>query len=80
MTFLAFLLCGSVPLLPFVFGAPNSIWASTVMTGITFFSIGSMRSRWSPSPWWRAGLETFFIGITAAAMAYLVGLILGGLV
>jgi VIT1/CCC1 family predicted Fe2+/Mn2+ transporter len=39
-----------------------------------------MRSRWSPSPWWRAGLETFFIGITAAAMAYLVGLVLGDLV
>jgi vacuolar iron transporter family protein len=79
-TFLAFLLCGSVPLLPFVFGAPDSIWASTLMTGVTFFSIGSMRSHWSPSPWWRAGLETFAIGITAAAMAYLVGLVLGGLV
>ena len=80
MTFLAFLLCGSVPLLPFVFGTPDSIGASTVMTGITFFSIGSMRSRWSPSPWWRPGLETFFIGITAAAMAYLVGLVLSSLV
>jgi VIT1/CCC1 family predicted Fe2+/Mn2+ transporter len=80
MTFLAFLLCGSIPLLPFVFGAPDSIWASTLMTGVTFFSIGSLRSRWSPSPWWRAGLQTFAIGITAAAMAYLVGLILGRLV
>ena len=42
-TFLAFLLCGSIPLLPFVLGAPASIWASTVMTGITFFSIGFER-------------------------------------
>jgi hypothetical protein len=25
------------------------------MTGATFFSIGSRRSRWSPSAWWRAG-------------------------
>jgi VIT1/CCC1 family predicted Fe2+/Mn2+ transporter len=80
MTFLAFLLCGSIPLLPFVFGAPDSIWVSTLMTGFTFYSIGSLRSYWSPAPWWRAGLETFLIGITAAAMAYLVGVILGGLV
>jgi VIT1/CCC1 family predicted Fe2+/Mn2+ transporter len=78
-TFLAFLLCGSIPLLPFVLGAPASIWASTVMTGITFFSIGSLRSRWSPAPWWRTGMETFLIGITAASVAYLVGVILAGL-
>jgi VIT1/CCC1 family predicted Fe2+/Mn2+ transporter len=80
MTFLAFLLCGSIPLLPFVFGAPASISVSTVMTGTTFFLIGSLRSRWSHAPWWCAGLETFLIGVTAAAMAYLVGVILGGLV
>jgi hypothetical protein len=29
---------------------------------------------------WRAGLETFLIGITAAFVAYLVGVILSGLV
>jgi|SRR6266511_3093111 len=80
MTFLAFVVCGSIPLLPFVLGAPASIWASSLMTGFTFFSIGSFRSYWSPVPWWRAGIETFLIGITAAAMAYLVGVILGGLV
>ena len=80
LTFLAFLLCGSIPLLPFVIGVPASIWASTAMTGVTFFSIGSLRSYWSPAPWWRAGTETFLIGITAAAMAYLVGVIVAGLV
>jgi vacuolar iron transporter family protein len=79
LTFLAFIVCGSIPLLPFITGAPASIWASTAMTGFTFFSIGSLRSYWSPAPWWRAGMETFLIGITAAAIAYLVGVILGGL-
>ena len=80
MTFLAFLLCGAIPLLPFVAGAPASLWTSTVMTGATFFSIGSLRSRWSPSSWWRAGIETLLIGITAAFLAYLVGVLLSGLV
>jgi VIT1/CCC1 family predicted Fe2+/Mn2+ transporter len=50
------------------------------MTGLTFFSIGSLRSRWSPAPWWRAGLETFAIGMCAAGLAYMVGVILGGLI
>jgi VIT1/CCC1 family predicted Fe2+/Mn2+ transporter len=50
------------------------------MTGVTFFAIGSLRSRWSPSPWWRAGLETFLIGIIAAAVAYGVGVAVAALV
>jgi VIT1/CCC1 family predicted Fe2+/Mn2+ transporter len=78
-TFLAFLACGSIPLVPFVVGLPATVEASTVMTGLTFLSIGSMRSRWSPAPWWRTGLETFAICISAAAMAYVVGVILARL-
>ena len=35
----------------------------------------SLRGRLSPSPWWRAGIETFLIGITAA-----LGVLLSGLV
>ncbi len=80
MTFFAFLLCGAIPLLPFVAGLPNSIWTSTLMTGLTFFSIGSLRSRWSPAPWWQAGLETFSIGIAAAGIAYLAGAAVAALV
>jgi VIT1/CCC1 family predicted Fe2+/Mn2+ transporter len=53
---------------------------SVVMTGLTFFAIGSFRSYWSPSPWWRAGLETFAIGMLAAGVAYGVGYLLRGLV
>jgi VIT1/CCC1 family predicted Fe2+/Mn2+ transporter len=78
-TFLAFVVCGSVPLAPFVLGAPASIAISTALTGLTFFLIGSMRSRWSPMPWWRAGLETFTIGIVAAGVAYLTGVLLGSI-
>ena len=80
LTFLAFIVCGSIPLVPFVFGLPATIEASTIMTGMTFFSIGSLRSRWSPAPWWRAGLETFAIGMSAAIIAYAVGVLLGGII
>ena len=79
-TFVAFVLCGSVPLLPYVLMLAEPELPSTVMTGVTFFAIGSLRSRWSPTPWWRAGLETLAIGMLAAGVAYLVGDFLKGLV
>lgn len=72
-TFVAFLLCGSVPLLPFLAEIPNPFVVAMAMTGVVFFLIGAMKSRWAAAPWWRSGLETFFIGGLAAALAYFVG-------
>jgi VIT1/CCC1 family predicted Fe2+/Mn2+ transporter len=80
MTFIAFVLCGSIPLLPYAVMLKEPVLPSTVMTGLTFFGIGSLRSLWSPTPWWRAGLETFAIGMVAAGVAYVVGVLLKGLV
>jgi VIT1/CCC1 family predicted Fe2+/Mn2+ transporter len=59
---------------------PATFEASTLMTGMTFFFIGSLRSRWSPAPWWSAGLETFAIGMSAAIIAYAVGVLLGDVI
>lgn len=72
-TFIAFVACGSVPLLPYVAGLASPEWTSAVMTGAVFFAIGSLRSRWSPKSWWRAGLETLLIGMAAASVAYVIG-------
>ena len=80
VTFLAFVLCGSVPILAYLLGLSHPLPLATAMTGATFFAIGSLRSRWSPTPWWRAGLETFVIGMAAAGVAYVVGYLLQGLV
>ena len=80
MTFIAFVLCGSVPIIPYALGSAEPIWPATIMTGLTFFGIGSLRSYWSPTPWWKAGMETFAIGMAAAGVAYVVGALLRGLV
>jgi VIT1/CCC1 family predicted Fe2+/Mn2+ transporter len=79
-TFLAFVLCGSVPILAYLLGLDNPLPVATAMTGATFFAIGSLRSRWSLTPWWRAGLETFAIGMAAAGVAFIVGYLLQGLI
>jgi VIT1/CCC1 family predicted Fe2+/Mn2+ transporter len=72
-TFAAFVLCGAIPLLPFLLGAPASFEVAIVMTALVFFLIGSTKSRWSPVSWWRSGTETLAIGLGAAALAFLVG-------
>lgn len=80
MTFIAFVLCGSVPLLPYAAMLEEPALPATIMTATTFFGIGSLRSHWSPAPWWRAGLGTLAIGMLAASAAYVVGGLLKGLV
>ena len=79
-TFLAFVLCGSVPILAYLLGLSHPLPVAMAMTGATFFAIGSLRSRWSPTPWWRAGLETLVIGMAAAGVAFVVGYLLQGLI
>lgn len=77
-TFVAFLLCGVVPLLPFLLGFSDPFMLSTAATAVTFFSIGALKSRWSLVSWWRSGLETLAIGASAAAIAYGAGFFLRG--
>lgn len=70
-TYAAFLVCGLVPLLPYLVGLGFA--ASAVVTGLVFFAIGSLRSRWTDSTWWRSGLVTFGVGGIAAIIAYVIG-------
>ena len=78
-TFAAFVICGAVPLLPYLFGAgPNALTAAIVMTGMVFLGIGAMKSKWSTARWWMSALETFAIGMGAAGLAFLIGAWLKG--
>lgn len=72
-TFSAFLVCGLVPLVPFVAGLSNAFWVASAATSLTFLSIGALKSRWSIQPWWQSGLGTLAIGGAAATVAFAVG-------
>lgn len=78
-TFTAFLICGLVPLLPFLLGLESPLVLSITLTAVVFFTIGSVKSRWSTAPWWSSGLATLSVGTIAAALAYSAGLILANL-
>ncbi|MGB0720354.1 MAG: VIT1/CCC1 transporter family protein [Bdellovibrionales bacterium] len=72
-TFLAFVICGSAPVLPFALGFPAAMHWALLLSGLTFFAIGSLKSHWSIKSWWREGGETVLIGLFAAGLAYVIG-------
>lgn len=81
VTFLAFLCAGSLPLIPFVAESFFTAWtspylASSVLTGLAFFVIGTLKSRFVEQHWSWAGLETLALGGAAASLAYFVGVLL----
>ncbi|MDX2155826.1 MAG: VIT1/CCC1 transporter family protein [Hyphomicrobiaceae bacterium] len=78
-TFVAFIIAGAVPLVPFVAGSETAFAIASVTVATVFFAIGSLKSLWSLQRWWISGLETLAIGSAAAAVAYLVGYLLRGL-
>ncbi len=78
-TFVAFAICGLVPLLPFLLPIGQQFTWSAVATSAAFFAIGSVKSYWSLMSWWRSGFESLAIGVAAAGAAFLIGYMLRGL-
>jgi VIT1/CCC1 family predicted Fe2+/Mn2+ transporter len=73
-TFLAFVVAGSVPLLPYAFAPPENRFAlATASTLLSLFVVGALRSLVTDLRWWRAGLEVLGVGAAAAAVSYVVG-------
>ncbi len=84
-TFVAFVLIGAIPLLPFVYlslnpdGLATPYLVSALLTIVAFFGVGAAKARFVKRPWYHSGAETALLGGAAAAIAYLVGYLLKGL-
>ncbi len=85
-TFVAFVIGGAIPLLPFLLASQsplinsNKFLFASVLTALAFLCIGSFRSHITNKHPARTAIETFVIGGIAAAIAFLVGYLLRGLV
>jgi vacuolar iron transporter family protein len=77
-TFVAFVLCGLAPLVSYLMA--YSLALCVVATGLVFFAIGALKSRWSLAGWTRSGLETLLIGMSAAGLSFCIGFGLTALV
>ena len=73
VTFVAFVLAGLIPLIPFVFSLGNMFTTSALFVALALFGIGSLRSIFTHKPWVRSGIEMLVIGGAAAFVAFGVG-------
>ncbi|MFC7227855.1 VIT1/CCC1 transporter family protein [Salinirubellus salinus] len=77
-TFLAFVVAGALPLVPYVLEIRPLFLSSIVATGVAFFLVGAARSLVIPRRWYLAGTEVLVVGMVAAAVAFVVGELLAG--
>jgi VIT1/CCC1 family predicted Fe2+/Mn2+ transporter len=80
VTFISFVIAGSLPLLPYVLewlGFPialrHQLFISVIATGAALFLVGSLRTFFTGGRWWQNGFEVLGIGAIAATVAYLIG-------
>jgi VIT1/CCC1 family predicted Fe2+/Mn2+ transporter len=71
-TFLAFIVAGAVPLVPYVVPAisANRFAWSTMLSLAVQFIVGAARARVGAGTWWRSGLEMLGLGVLVGAVAY----------
>ena len=81
-TFAAFVIAGSVPLLPYLahFDAGDAVAWSVGLTLSTMFGLGAARGFATDEIWWKAGLESLVMGSVVAAAAYGAGAVVASLV
>lgn len=74
-TFAAFVVAGSIPLIPYTIPSlPFDRFATSIaLTLLALFTTGALRSMISSGRWWKAGLEMLALGAVVAAVAYASG-------
>lgn len=73
ITYVAFIVAGFVPLIPFVLGIGKSFFLSAVLVALSLFVVGGFRSYFTKKKWLTSGIEMLTVGGLAAGVAYLVG-------
>ena len=64
------------PLIPYLFGL-SLLWVALVSGGVGLMAAGILSSRFTPRPWWFAGMRQLLFGAIAAGATYLIGLAIG---
>ncbi len=67
-----------IPLLPFLlFGVRDAMFFGLAVSMSTLFLVGAIKSKFTTVNWLKSGAELAIIGIAAAILGYLVGVLLG---
>lgn len=86
VTIVAFVLAGSLPLLPYFLGLvgftsllDHQFLLSIISTATALFFVGSLRTYFTKGIWWKNGLEMLVTGAIAATVAYFIGSVIEGI-
>ncbi|MGY0836096.1 VIT1/CCC1 transporter family protein [Aerococcus urinaeequi] len=83
ITFCSFIVYGFIPLIAYVFASfspflmENTFVVAGVLTGLTLFILGAIKSKLTLPNWVRSGMEMLLVGGAAALIAYMIGFMLG---
>jgi VIT1/CCC1 family predicted Fe2+/Mn2+ transporter len=63
-TFVAFVVAGAIPLLPYLVAPSNPLrgWSSALLALATLFAVGAARGAVTNRRWWKTGLEVLTLG------------------
>jgi VIT1/CCC1 family predicted Fe2+/Mn2+ transporter len=75
-SFFCFAVGALIPLLPYLLGAPR-LWLALLCGGAGLVVAGALSARFTPRPWWSAGLRQLVFGAVAAAATYVIGTAIG---
>ncbi|SOD92907.1 VIT1/CCC1 transporter family protein [Blastococcus haudaquaticus] len=75
-SFLTFGTGALLPLLPYLFGL-SLLWVALLCGGVGLVVAGAVSSRFTPRPWWFAGLRQLVFGALAAGVTYSIGSLIG---
>lgn len=70
-----------VPIVPFFFGGGAlAAWSAFAVAMAMHFVVGAARSVFTGRPWLRSGFDMFVVGLGVAALGYLLGYLLTGII
>jgi DNA damage-binding protein 1 len=80
VTFIAFVIFGLVPLLPYIFGNigirtdPTALFGiSIALVALCLFALGAITSMFTIHTWYKAGFYMLILGVVAAGSSFLIG-------
>jgi VIT1/CCC1 family predicted Fe2+/Mn2+ transporter len=76
VTFLAFAVCGSLPLFSYFLGLEQSFLYSSLLAGVSFVAVGAVKSRWTVESAFLSATKTLAVGAAASTLAFLAGSVL----
>jgi VIT1/CCC1 family predicted Fe2+/Mn2+ transporter len=75
-SFLTFGTGALLPMLPYLLGF-SLLWVALLCGGLGLLVAGALTSRFTPRPWWYAGLRQLLFGALAAGITYAIGSAIG---